>query len=398
MTFYFIHRTIPSQGNKAELILTALHRNKLGLDEFLGQVALPLCDLDVYETPKSKWLRLESKAGKENKKERGELEVRISFTVKAGSLMDLSKVGKNKSSTSLANIGGSLLSLSTLDKRKKLKDFTKSLGGKNIFKRNSKHKSSSENISSGPDSRSPSLHSYNHDRSENMHDPGVISENEDEFIFETLSQKGSSSSLSFTKDNNTLNKHFKTLPHQPVDEWQQKLTGKRSELIKTPETGSQISLKNTQDSSPKPTTKEIEHKARRPLSTASDENIKIQSEPEPVKFETMEKVEKVERVEKVEKAEKKHSVLSQHLSKMGFSNNNKNKINEAKNERNNISRESVIQVKKASVMSEAISKKYEGLTRDELMLHAHKLENDVSGHKQKIKELEDYLVSPIFLK
>lgn len=340
----------------------------IGLDEFLGQVSLPLCDLDVYETPKSKWLRLESKPGKENKKERGELEVRISFTVKAGSLMDLSKVGKNKSSTSLANIGGSLLSLSTLDKRKKLKDFTKSLGGKSIFKRNSKGRSSTENVSSEPDSRSPSLHSYGNDR-ENIHDPGVISENEDEFIFETLSQKGSSSSLSFSKDK-ALNKQNNTLPNHPtVDEWQQKLTGKRGDLIKTPETGSQVSLKISHDS-PK-NTLEDENKAKLTNNEGRD-NVKIHRE--------------------LDTTEKKNSVLSIQLSKMGFS-NNKNKINESKNEKNHSTRESGINMKKSVVMSEGISKKYEGLTREDLMLHAYNLENDVSCHKQKIRELEDYLVS-----
>lgn len=336
----------------------------------MGQVSLPLCDLDVYETPKSKWLGLESKPGKENKKDRGELEVRISFTVKAGSLMDLSKVGKNKSSTSLANIGGSLLSLSTLDKRKKLKDFTKSLGGKNIFKRNSKGRSSAENVSSGPDSRSPSLHSYSNDR-ENIHDPGVISENEDEFIFETLSQKGSSSSLSFSKDNNTLNKHSKTLPNQPgttVDEWQQKLTGKRGDHIKTPDRGSQVSLKATHDS-PKNTLK-IENKAKQ-INIECNENVKIRE---------------------LDTVDKKNSALSIQLSKIGFS-NNKNKMNESKNEKNHSTRESVINMKKSIVMSEGIIKKYEGLTREELMHHVFNLEKDVSCHKQRIKELEDYLVS-----
>jgi Rab11 family-interacting protein 1/2/5 len=36
------------------VVLTALHRNFLGVDEFLGVVTLPLRDFDVYERPKTK--------------------------------------------------------------------------------------------------------------------------------------------------------------------------------------------------------------------------------------------------------------------------------------------------------------------------------------------------------
>lgn len=99
------------------------------MDEFLGQIALPLNEMDAYERPRAKWYKLQSKPGKEKKdKDRGDLEVRIAFTVKAGSLTDLSKKEKNKSST--LGLGGSLLSLGTLEKRKSLKKFAKSLGSK----------------------------------------------------------------------------------------------------------------------------------------------------------------------------------------------------------------------------------------------------------------------------
>lgn len=99
------------------------------MDEFLGQVTLPLNEMDAYERPRSKWFKLQSKPSKEKKdKERGELEVRIAFTVKAGSLTNLSKNEKNKSST--LGIGGSLLSLGSIEKRKSLKKFAQSLGSK----------------------------------------------------------------------------------------------------------------------------------------------------------------------------------------------------------------------------------------------------------------------------
>lgn len=89
--------------------------------------------MDVYEKPRSKWYKLQSKPGKDKKdKDRGELEIRIAFTVKSGSLMDLSKKEKKGSTlgSSLGLGGGSLLSINTLEKKKKLKDFAKSLGSK----------------------------------------------------------------------------------------------------------------------------------------------------------------------------------------------------------------------------------------------------------------------------
>lgn len=45
-----------------------------------------------------RWYLLKSKPGKEKSKPRGELEVKIAFIVKAGSLTDLSKKEKHKSS------------------------------------------------------------------------------------------------------------------------------------------------------------------------------------------------------------------------------------------------------------------------------------------------------------
>lgn len=52
----FFFRQIPKQGNTAELILSVLHRNFLGLDQFLGQTTIPLAEIDVYERPKSKYV------------------------------------------------------------------------------------------------------------------------------------------------------------------------------------------------------------------------------------------------------------------------------------------------------------------------------------------------------
>lgn len=128
----FFGRAIPEKGNRAELVLTCLHRNNLQLEEFLGQVTLPLNEMDVYDRPKSKVYKLQGKPNKEKKnKDRGELEVRISFLVKSGGqLGSLSDLSKKEKKGSTLGIGGSLLSLGALEKRKGIKKFAKSLGSK----------------------------------------------------------------------------------------------------------------------------------------------------------------------------------------------------------------------------------------------------------------------------
>uniref|UniRef100_A0A1Q3F4F7 Protein kinase c conserved region 2 n=1 Tax=Culex tarsalis TaxID=7177 RepID=A0A1Q3F4F7_CULTA len=203
---------IPTHGNRAELVLTALHHNSLGIDEFLGQVVLPLAEMDVYERPRSRWFKLQNKPGKEKKpaKERGELEVRLAFTVKAGSLTDLSKKEKNKSSISnlASNVGGSLLSIGAIEKRKGLKKFAKSLGSKvhisGIGKKKNKEVVEGEDGSSFSGSYSsigtPSgLTSRQSRQTFGDADPGVISEDEDEFVFDNLSHKSSGSSLNINR-------------------------------------------------------------------------------------------------------------------------------------------------------------------------------------------------------
>lgn len=184
---------IPVQGNTAEIVLTALHRNFLGVDEFLGTVAIPLSSFDVYERPRNRWYTLGSKPGKENTKERGELEVRIGFIVKAGSLTDLSHKERHKSSlgqlsTAAHAIGGSLLSISSFEKRKGLKKLAKSIG--NRVKGKSK-----SNLDKRDDPDEREEHQFRGGQEPGEADPGVISEDEDEFTFDDLSHKSSASSL-----------------------------------------------------------------------------------------------------------------------------------------------------------------------------------------------------------
>lgn len=67
----------------------------MGIDEFLGQTRIPLAQCDVYELPKNRWYKLEAKPGKDNKKDRGKLEVIIAFHVKAESSTSKLKRDRN---------------------------------------------------------------------------------------------------------------------------------------------------------------------------------------------------------------------------------------------------------------------------------------------------------------
>lgn len=235
--------------------MTCLHHNNFGIDEFLGQVTLPLNQMDQFERPRSRWFKLQSKPGHDKKKEkdRGELEIRTAFTVKAGSLSDLSKKEKSGS-----GVGGSLLSLGTLEKRKSLKKFAKSLGSKmHVTGKKKKDKSDDSDSFSGSFSSigTPSMGIKN---GRNMNsfgnaDPGVISEDEDEFAFDNLSHKSSGSSLNVRpktsnlvvtgSDDLTSSKTATLPPMKPprnasdtptkdakVDEWETKLYGKSLDL------------------------------------------------------------------------------------------------------------------------------------------------------------------------
>ncbi|KAL7646630.1 UNVERIFIED_CONTAM: hypothetical protein RMT77_001881 [Armadillidium vulgare] len=173
---------IPSQGNKAMIQLTVYHHNALGLDEFLGQIGLPLSDFDVYEKPKYRSYRLKGKPEKDKKKgekDRGELEIMVNFTVKSGSFLDISKKDKQKSSlTSLKHLGGSLMSIGGKDKREGLKNFAKSVSSKmdKIAKpKRRKSKTPSENSSTGFSNDLMSSQQRYGDA-----DPGVISDDDDD--------------------------------------------------------------------------------------------------------------------------------------------------------------------------------------------------------------------------
>lgn len=211
ITLYF--RRIPDRGNRAELVLTVLHHSSV-VDEFLGQVTLPLNEMEVYERPRERRYKLQSKPGKEKKdKDRGELEVRIAFTVnpETGSMADLSKKEKKGS---LMGLGGSLLSLGTLEKGKGIRSIAKSIGSKmHLSNKPKKDKyGDGDSIAAGSSLsiNTPAVRLDGPRRfvpaglngKEGNVDPGVNSEDEDEFVFDNLSNKSSGSSLNIARNSN----------------------------------------------------------------------------------------------------------------------------------------------------------------------------------------------------
>lgn len=106
--------------------------------------------------------------------------MKIGFIVKAGSLMDLTKRERHKSSLGqLSNaahsIGGSLLSIGSIEKRKSLKKLAKSIGSR--VKGKSKSKLNEDDL----DEKDEHYFRPTNYQEPGEADPGVISEDDDEF-------------------------------------------------------------------------------------------------------------------------------------------------------------------------------------------------------------------------
>lgn len=104
--------------------------------------------------------------------------------MKAGSLTDLSLKERHKSSlgqlsTAAHSIGGSLLSIGSFEKRKGLKKLAKSIG--NRVKGKSKH-----NLNKKEDLDEREEHKFRTRQEPGEADPGVISEDEDEFTVQYM--------------------------------------------------------------------------------------------------------------------------------------------------------------------------------------------------------------------
>ncbi|KOX69776.1 Rab11 family-interacting protein 2 [Melipona quadrifasciata] len=409
---------IPEQGNTAEIILTALHRNFLGVDEFLGTVSIPLSSFDVYERPRNRWYTLGSKPGKENTKERGELEVKIGFIVKAGSLTDLSHKERHKSSlgqlsTAAHSIGGSLLSIGSFEKRK---------GDERKFRTTRQEPGEA--------------------------DPGVISEDEDEFTFDDLSHKSSASSLnapvgnsnsvgSIASSNSSSNNNFEAhqLPPVPAnaapnkpprfsmsasttslskvdnikeDEWGLKLYGKQvNNNVKRWESkvNPKIVIDEPRD----------EHRESSPVHSPSStlRNQEVSETPSPAPREVLQTRNKLEekfisykeknaKEEKFkEKKEDKNSCWSPKDEKQSRKDKKKEKENKFKdfNDDNNLSGERIIiggedAIRTTSIKSHLpheILAQFEGKSREDLIELTLQLQAEVTEKKKRLTDLEDYI-------
>ncbi|KOC59321.1 Rab11 family-interacting protein 1 [Habropoda laboriosa] len=440
---------IPEQGNTAEIVLTALHRNFLGVDEFLGTISVPLSSFDVYERPRNRWYTLGSKPGKENTKERGELEVKIGFIVKAGSLTDLSHKERHKSSlgqlsTAAHSIGGSLLSIGSFEKRKGLKKLAKSIG--NRVKGKSKH-----NIHKGDDLDEREEHKFRTTRQEpGEADPGVISEDEDEFTFDDLSHKSSASSLnapvvggnsnsvgsiasSTSSGNNVNDAHH--LPPAPInaapskpprfsmsasttslskvdcikeDEWGLKLYGKqvnnnvkRWERNPSPKIVIDEPKDEHRESSPvtSPSSTLKRHEAPEPPSPAPREIFHMKNREE--KFvSNKEKNAKEEKLK--EKKEDKYGYWSPKDEKQQRKDKKKDKENNKLkdfNDDNTLSTERIIiggedavrTVTGKSHLPHEVLAQFEGKSREDLIELTLQLQADVTEKKKRLTDLEDYI-------
>ncbi|XP_049954595.1 rab11 family-interacting protein 1 isoform X2 [Schistocerca serialis cubense] len=425
---------IPKQGNTAEIVLTALHRNFMGVDEFLGVINIPLADFDVYERPRCKWYELKSKPGKEKQKHRGELEVKVTFIVKAGSLTDLSKKEKHKSLGQLSHmaqsVGGSLLSIGSLEKRKSLKKIAKSIGKKVGKGSNSKLKEESFDGNLGPSHRRIG-------QIAGEADPGVISEDEDEFTFDDLSHKSSLSSLSTSQQTaatppagsleNLAGGEFlrrtnmtgtASVPPKPprsvsqdktVDEWEQKLYGKQGKdsVINNSDTLKRRSW----DTSKSFTMSQCEDKEFDNITHASTPAI-VRANTIDTPVAALRKINEdiprnvTETITQDDKEKEKTKEKEKDISKLARRFNKHFRKGDPKNE------EAIPEVKTPTAEEriiiggenddkkvrtcgnktpDSVIQKYENNTKEELISIIYNLQLTVEDQNKKVKDLEDYL-------
>ncbi|KAK3583265.1 hypothetical protein CHS0354_011152 [Potamilus streckersoni] len=92
---------------KSEVEVFVMHRGLLS-DEFLGYVSVPLWEYSIYDRPRNQWLQLRGKPHKPDNKNRGELEVRVTFHVKSKTEGVLNPDMKGNKSRSLKSLVGAV--------------------------------------------------------------------------------------------------------------------------------------------------------------------------------------------------------------------------------------------------------------------------------------------------
>ncbi|XP_053615573.1 rab11 family-interacting protein 2 [Plodia interpunctella] len=389
---------IPSHGNTAEIVLKVWDEDFVK-DHLLGQVSIPLKDLDVYERPRNRWYSLQGKAGKENDKKRGELEVKIGFTVKEGSLNDLSKKDKHRSSLSsiAQNVGGSLMSIGSIEKRKSIKKFAKTLGSKiNLNKKDKKSDSSSLSDSLG-NLKNSAVSTPEHYTPKSFEprlpaeaDPGVISEDEDEFAFDDLSHKSSASSLNV----HTLPRGHKYTP-SPVNASLENLGG--GEFLRR---STSSNLANPEKSVPqKPVRLNLDTftppQTKTQIIDKNDEwsqKLYPRSKSNSQTFIDKEKSSSLERNNKLDSPSSLKEKPSPKFFKK-FGNNNKPK--KLLEERIIVGEENIVEEDSINPAYNSIPKtvleQFDGKSREDLIVLIYNLQKDAEAEKKKNKDLENYL-------
>uniref|UniRef100_A0A8D8YAD4 Rab11 family-interacting protein 5 n=1 Tax=Cacopsylla melanoneura TaxID=428564 RepID=A0A8D8YAD4_9HEMI len=425
---------IPKQGNKAEIILTALHHNFLGVDEFLGQVSIPLNEMDIYERPRNRWYKLKNKPGKEENKERGEIEAKITFTVRSGSLSNLSKKEKHKSSLgaisqAASSIGGSLMSINS--EKRGLKKFAKSIGNKMI--RKDKKLGSNGTLGSSKNLSSSTL-CINLPSKQIVGDadPGVISD-EDEFAFDNLSSKSSVRSFDInhsdtpphssldnvtttSENSNTTSQHSeytappakppRTVPPAPApllrekseDEWEQKLHTRKG---LEPDLGGRDTLKRRlwENSHPWKDEDIIRSSSPSPIpKPRNNSNVSESDKSSGSPMSDRREVKPRNTLSSMHEQEKKESKLKNNTNTNTNQDNEKEKKSKGRwkdtMERIIIGRETEkepISVNQTSKLSPELLSKYEGKTRDDLIEMVLELKDEVEQQAVREKEIKDYL-------
>lgn len=391
---------IPSQGNTAEIVLKVFDQDFMK-DHLLGQVSIPLKELDAYERPRSRWYPLKGKPGKENDKNRGELEVKVAFTVKEGSLTDLSKKDKHRSSlSSLAqNVGGSLMSIGSIEKRKSIKKLAKNLGSKmNLSKKEKKSDSSSLSGSipnlkgsavSTPDHSTPKKHV-------GEADPGVISEDDDEFAFDDLSHKSSGSSLNVQSTNVFAPRNSIYTP-SPVNASLENLGG--GEFLRR-STSSNLAV--PEKTVPQKPVRLSLDTFSSPANTIPNQVIDKNDEWSQKLYsrksisQTMIDKEKSASLERNKKLDSPNSLKEKpspkFFKKFGNSNKSKSKLLE---ERIIVGEENIVEEDTVNLAYSSIPRnilqQFEGKSREDLIVMICSMQKDVEIEKKKTKDLENYL-------
>ncbi|CAG9581286.1 unnamed protein product [Danaus chrysippus] len=327
---------IPTQGNTAEIVLK-VYDEDLIKDHLLGQVSIPLKDLDVYERPKNRWYPLRGKTGKENDKNRGDLEVKLGFTVKEGSLTDLRG--------SVGNLRGSILST--------------------------------------PDTSTPK-------RSSAEADPGVISEDDDEFAFDDLSHKSSGSSLNV--QSSYLPRGVKYTP-SPINASLENLGG--GEFLRR---STSSTLATTEKAAPlKPVRLSLDtfNAPQLPIQVPDkDDEWSQKLYPRKSISQTMIDREKSSSLERNKKLDSPSSLKEKPSPKFfkKFGNNKPKKLLE---ERIIVGEENIVEEDSINPaynnIPKTIVQQFDDMTREDLIVAIYNLQKDVESEKKKNKDLENYL-------